>query len=750
MFVLNPIYRIFSAIADKDLTQIQKIIKSLNLEIPARELNLDGNRVTTNAASILCRWLPLAPAILTMVVEKLPNPIEAQQQRIPVLWKIFPQNVPVMNIDTSSGNDTGGELSFSELYNSQQRIFESMRNCSTSDDADVVVFVSKVFSVPNEALIGISKPGEKQEITVDRDGISFVGMARIFSGRLRLGRKVHILGPKYSPLKPTKHITTISVDKLFLLMGRSLESLTSVPAGNVFGIGGIENQILKTATISNNLACVSFDQMQKFAAPIVRVAVEAENSSEISKLREGLRLLNVADPGCEVVVQNTGEHIVAASGELHLKRCLSDLQQSYAKINIKVSAPLLSFKETITNELHRDLLLKIEQERTAIAAEGNGAEGNSSGSDNEEKSEVVKEKILKLKQAVIVTTKTKDESCVIRLVAKQLPKNITNWLEQNSIRLEAFIRARKARANLNDPVFLEFQQELRKEFEKAGNKWLRKFNHIWAFGPHNYGPNILINSIKDYVNSDYWKSIMSLDGIELPENEKQVPLNQRHVILKQIDNSIMTGFGIAVESGPLCQEPITGVCFEILSLEIDTTVDRETLSTLCGPLTGQIIASVKSACHEAFKRRSQRIVEALYECFVQVYGADNLGKVYHVLARRRSKILKEDIKEGSQIYEITAYMPAAESFGFADELFTKTSGTAHGQLVFSHWEILDQDPDFIPTTEDEIEESGYNIATLGNNIARTYIDDVRKRKGLPVKEKIVKNPNQQRTLSKKK
>ena len=74
-------------------------------------------------------------------------------------------------------------------------------------------------------------------------------------------------------------------------------------------------------------------------------------------------------------------------------------------------------------------------------------------------------------------------------------------------------------------------------------------------------------------------------------------------------------------------------------------------------------------------------------------------------------------------------MPVAESFGFADELFTNSSGAAHGQLAFSHWEILDQDPDFVPTTLEEIEESGtYNLASLGNNLARTYIDNVRARK----------------------
>jgi ribosome assembly protein 1 len=107
-------------------------------------------------------------------------------------------------------------------------------------------------------------------------------------------------------------------------------------------------------------------------------------------------------------------------------------------------------------------------------------------------------------------------------------------------------------------------------------------------------------------------------------------------------------------------------------------------------------------------------------------------------------------------------MPVAESFGFADELFTTSSGAAHGQLAFSHWEVLDQDPNFVPTTEEELEDSGaYNLASFGNNLARTYIDNVRLRKvwprifvahweqGLPIKRKLVEHSNKQRTLSKK-
>ena len=50
------------------------------------------------------------------------------------------------------------------------------------------------------------------------------------------------------------------------------------------------------------------------------------------------------------------------------------------------------------------------------------------------------------------------------------------------------------------------------------------------------------------------------------------------------------------------------------------------------------------------------------------------------------------------------------------------------QLFENEWEVLSQDPYYEPTTEEELEDSGTNVASLGNNIARKYMDQVRRRK----------------------
>lgn len=80
----------------------------------------------------------------------------------------------------------------------------------------------------------------------------------------------------------------------------------------------------------------------------------------------------------------------------------------------------------------------------------------------------------------------------------------------------------------------------------------------------------------------------------------------------------------------------------------------------------------------------------------------------------------------------------------------KTSGAARTQMQFSHWALLDQDPSWEPTTEDEKEEFGSNANAKGDNLARQLVNNIRRRKGLHVEEKLVEHADKQRTLSRNK
>ncbi|KAF7642921.1 hypothetical protein LDENG_00248280, partial [Lucifuga dentata] len=78
---------------------------------------------------------------------------------------------------------------------------------------------------------------------------TFIAFARVYSGLLSKGQRVFVLGPKYDPAQglimlpagcsaadplPTlPHLSCCSMESLYLLMGRELEELEEVPAGNV-------------------------------------------------------------------------------------------------------------------------------------------------------------------------------------------------------------------------------------------------------------------------------------------------------------------------------------------------------------------------------------------------------------------------------------------------------------------------------------------------------------------------------------
>lgn len=125
--------------------------------------------------------------------------------------------------------------------------------------------------------------------------------------------------------------------------------------------------------------------------------------------------------------------------------------------------------------------------------------------------------------------------------------------------------------------------------------------------------------------------------------------------------------------------------------------------------------------------------------------AEVLGKVYGVITRRRGRIISESLNEGTPFFTILSVLPVAESFGFSDEIRKRTSGAASPQLVFQGFEMLDEDPFWVPFTEDQLEDLG-ELADK-ENIAKRYMDMVRARKGLEVKgRKLIKDAEKQKTL----
>lgn len=89
------------------------------------------------------------------------------------------------------------------------------------------------------------------------------------------------------------------------------------------------------------------------AEPLLKVSVEALDFDEMPKLQKGLKKLDKADPSVKVTYED-GKWILWTCGEVHLDKCIKDMEEDFAKIEMKISEPLVSFKETITfRKLHK-------------------------------------------------------------------------------------------------------------------------------------------------------------------------------------------------------------------------------------------------------------------------------------------------------------------------------------------------------------------------------------------------------------
>lgn len=112
---------------------------------------------------------------------------------------------------------------------------------------------------------------------------------------------------------------------------------------------GIDNSIIKTATITSleTKSPYIFRPIKFNTKSVVRLAIEPLNPSELPKMLDGLRKINKSYPLVTTKVEESGEHIILATGELALDCILHDLRKMYAEIEIKVSDPVVTFCETV-------------------------------------------------------------------------------------------------------------------------------------------------------------------------------------------------------------------------------------------------------------------------------------------------------------------------------------------------------------------------------------------------------------------
>jgi len=377
------------------------------------------------------------------------------------------------------------------------------------------------------------------------------------------------------------------------MMGKKTELVDSIPAGNTVGLVGIDQFLLKSGTLSDSESAFPLKSMKYSVSPVVRVAIEPKNPSDLPKLVEGLKRLSKSDPLVQCKIEESGEHIIAGAGELHLEICLKDLQEDFMNgAEIRVSQPVVSFRETV-------------------------------------------EGVPNPQEKGLCLSKSPNKHNRIYCYAEPLPEGLPEAIDEGKITPRDDIKIRA------------------KELKNSYQMDEESVKKIWCFGPEGNGPNFLL---------DCTKSIQYLN---------------------EIKDSCVSAFQWATKEGALCNENMRGISFNIL----DVTLHADSIHRG----GGQIIPTARRCFLGAQLLGKPRLMEPVY--LVEIQCPENaVGSIYGVLNRKRGHVFEETQRFGTPIFNIKAYLPVQESFGFTADLRAATSGQAFPQCVFDHWQIIQGDP----------------------------------------------------------
>lgn len=454
-FILEPIDQIFKACMNQDMEKLDKYLKVIDVTLNSEERQYQQKKLLK---CVMQKWLPADEALLEMMVLNLPSPAKAQRYRV--------ENLYTGPMDDATAN--------------------SIRNCDPK--GPLVMYVSKM--VP----------------TADKS--RFFAFGRVFAGTIVGGQKVRILGPNFEVGKK-EDLFVKNIQRIVIMMGRKTEPVDSVPVGNTCALVGVDQFIAKTGTLVSEEDSHPLVSMKFSVSPVVRVAVEPKNPSDLPKLVEGLKRLSKSDPLVQCVIEESGEHIVAGAGELHLEICIKDLQEDYmGGAPLIVSEPVVSFRETVIEE-----------------------------------------------SSIMALSKSPNKHNRLYVKAVPFPDGLAEAIDNNQItpRDDPKSRARKLAEEYGwDPM------EARK---------------IWGFGPNTTGPNVLVDVTKgvQYLNEIKDSVIAGLqwvtkEGVLTQENMRGIRFNIFDVVLHAdaihrgggqiIPTARRVFYAAQLTAGPRLMEPI--------------------------------------------------------------------------------------------------------------------------------------------------------------------------------------------------
>jgi elongation factor 2 len=196
-FILDPIYKVYDYTMNKPKEEALALIEKLNIKLTNEDKADNYEKQLMKV--VFRKWLPAGDALLQMITIHLPSPVLAQRYRMEMLYE--------------GPHDDEAAV--------------AIKNCDSK--GPLMMYVSKM--VPTS------------------DKGRFYAFGRVFSGTVATGMKARIMGPKYVPGKK-EDLFCKSIQRTILMMGRYIESIDDVPCGNVCGLVGADQYILKTGTIT--------------------------------------------------------------------------------------------------------------------------------------------------------------------------------------------------------------------------------------------------------------------------------------------------------------------------------------------------------------------------------------------------------------------------------------------------------------------------------------------------------------------
>lgn len=724
--------------------------------------------------ALLQLYRPLSECVLDVVTEYGPSPALAASQ---VRTHALALRTPPSHTTNTATSPPSPEW---------ERIQQAVRTCDASIDSPVVAHVCKFMSTDRILVRDplVASLGDTSSSNL------LLGVTRVLSGRLTTGGEYYLLGRDYSfldfehssRLPPPKQIV-----RLYLLMGSSFVLVDEVPAGHLCAIYyNIEAYPMKAVTLCDSVYGMPLKGFQQQVRPLVKVNIETENANDMDDFERGLVRLNLVDGAVEVTTTAKGERILACLGELHLEQCLLDLEKVYCgrEIKLRSSDPIIDFRETTEWFEHETDFAGFFNESTfvpplrqATIPPYNEEEGLAHATRGRMRSIVsgrsaaIHLRVLPLVQPVYQALQSKK---VVPDSAEELLKlgDALNFPSNTSAEdILCGINGHILVVGANGNALLE-SPGVRQGRCVVG---VPSNNHQVYVPPSAMTMPKLSNQPMESSNDEntakadvdhsgaaknaYDRLQLCLqEGWRIEQSERSdygcdVDL-VAHALWGDLKGSCLAGFTFSVRAGPICEEPLRNLLVIVEGVEIVVSQSNQNGGCQSSDEVtgGKVVAAMRPGIRCALLTRPARLMEGMLRLTVHSSLAA-LGGLYKVLSQRRGKVVEDAMVDGTDLIKITAFVPQAESFGLAPQMFRETSGeVTFPSLVFSHWQQLEVDPFWIPTTEEEREDYGELLqagdrSTGMDNTALMYIRKVRQRKGLRIDAgRTVTAAEKQRTL----